>query len=240
MSPLARPSRVLAKGSRATAFCSLTAGATLATVLCTAETAMAGMPSPTISDVGGLRLQSIGFFLALFVVLAKLFQVLWNWIRKDLPALPVLSLRRAMGIVFLWGIALELVLTMVSGARELLTPGAWEKVGVTYQVKPDAPGTAVTDSAPSGRRARLERLANALRSLKTLPRSARTSGLPNDVWMAPGGARYVYVGEIASSGGIVAYEPPGLGDERLVILRDFAIVSLTTSDLERRMTEAAP
>jgi hypothetical protein len=198
------------------------------------------MPSLTLSDVGGLRLQSIGFFLALFLVLAKLFQLLWNWLRKDFPTLPLLGFRRAMGMVFPWGIALELVLTMVSGARELLTPGAWEKVGVTYQVKTDAPGALVTDSTPAARRARLDSLANALRTLKVLPRNARTSGLSSDLWVAPGGARYVYIGETAETAGILAYEPPGLGDERLVLLKDFTIISLATSELERRMQDAAP
>ena len=28
----------------------------------------------------------------------------------------------------------EIVLTMISGARELMTPGAWERNGVTYRL----------------------------------------------------------------------------------------------------------
>jgi hypothetical protein len=30
------------------------------------------------------------------------------------------------------------VLLMISGTRELMTPGAWEKRGTTYQLKPGA------------------------------------------------------------------------------------------------------
>ena len=40
-----------------------------------------------------------------------------------------------MAAVVLWGLLFMLVLTMISGARELLTPGAWEKKGATYQLK---------------------------------------------------------------------------------------------------------
>ena len=31
-----------------------------------------------------------------------------------------------------WGSLFVLVLTMISGARELMTPGAWKKDGITY------------------------------------------------------------------------------------------------------------
>jgi hypothetical protein len=202
--------------------------------------AHAGMPSPALTDIARLRLQSIGFFLATFLVLAKLFQLLWNWLRIDFSSLPVLGYRRAMGLVFVWGMALELVLTMVSGARELLTPGAWEKVGVTYQVKPDVVGASVLDLSPAARRARIERLANSLRALSTLPRSPRTSGLPDDVWVAPGGARYVYLGDGAAASGLIAYEPPGLGDERLAIANDFSVIAVSRVELEKRMQVATP
>jgi hypothetical protein len=40
--------------------------------------------------------------------------------------------------VTLWGLLFLLILTMISGARELMTPGAWEKHGSTYELK-DAP-----------------------------------------------------------------------------------------------------
>jgi hypothetical protein len=203
--------------------------------LCTA--AFAGMPSPTLTDAGRLRLQSLGFFVALFFVLAKLCQLLWNWLRADFPSMPHLGFRRAMALVFLWGMALELVLTMISGARELLTPGAWEKVGVTYQLKPASPGGSA-DFSMAGRRARLERLAAALKAQPALPRSARASGLPDDAWTAPGGARYVYLGEFAAKVGILAYEPPTAGAERLVILDDYSVTTLSADAIHEK-TKAA-
>jgi hypothetical protein len=42
---------------------------------------------------------------------------------------------RALAAVALWGFVFVIVLTMISGARELLTPGAWEKQGATYKLK---------------------------------------------------------------------------------------------------------
>lgn len=197
--------------------------------------AMAGMPAPALTDAGRLRLASIGFFAATFVVLAKLFQILWNWLRKDFPSLPQLTFRRAMAIVFVWGMALELVLTMISGARELLTPGAWERVGVTYQVTPATPGASAADLSPEGRRARIQRLADALRAQPALPKSARTSGLPADLWEAPGGGHYVYLSDLADAMGMLAYEPPGPGYERLAILPDFTVVALPRDEMTRRL-----
>ena len=213
----------------------------LLAALCHAPTAFAGMPAPTLTDAGQMRLRSLGFFLALFFGLAKLFQSLWNWLRKDFPKLPILGYRRAVGMVFVWGMALELVLTMVSGARELLTPGAWEKVGTTYQVKPAVAGASVLDQSPAARRSRLDRLGRALQALSALPKSARTSGLPDDLWAAPGGTRYVYMGEAVEKAGVIAYEPPLAGSpgaERLVLLRDFTIVSWSETTIDQRLTEA--
>jgi len=199
--------------------------------------ALAGMPAPVLTDAGRLRLQSLGFFIAVFFALAALFQRLWNWLRGDFASLPRLSYRRAMGMVFLWGMALELVLTMISGARELLTPGAWEKVGVTYQVKPSRPGATPVDLSPEARQARISRLAAALSAQPALPKSARASGLPEDLWVAPGGAHYVYLGDLSGAMGVIACEPPGQGDERLVILPDFTVISLPKDELSRRLSE---
>ncbi len=38
-------------------------------------------------------------------------------------------------MVVLWGLLFTVVLAMISGARELMTPGAWEKQGATYRLK---------------------------------------------------------------------------------------------------------
>jgi len=114
-------------------------------VFCGASrTVLAGMPSPfpedwetiarlTENSVG--RFQAISFFflgigLSTFVV-----QQLWNVIATDSKWLPVISFGKSFAVVILWGALFVVVLTMISGARELLTPGAWKKNGITYTLE---------------------------------------------------------------------------------------------------------
>ena len=78
------------------------------------------------------RLQAISFFVAGICVASVVVKFLWNAIAKDSCWLPRLSWTKAVAVVLLWGSLFVLVLTMISGARELLTPGAWKKDGVTY------------------------------------------------------------------------------------------------------------
>jgi hypothetical protein len=126
----------------------------LALVLIIPGVALAGMPSITLADVPravrtvtrtGLtdlarqRLEVISFFLVGLMACAAVIRWTWNSLRKDFPVLPRLSYARALGLVVLWGLLFVLVLTMISGARELMTPGAWEKKGLTYRLAQDTP-----------------------------------------------------------------------------------------------------
>lgn len=100
----------------------------------------AGMPRFSIrevvyvSETGTNRLEAVSFFFVVSLILGAVIQRLWNGLRNDFPRLPWLSYPKAMGVVFLWSLLFVLVLTMISGARELLTPGAWEKHGATYRL----------------------------------------------------------------------------------------------------------
>src|SRR5690348_1354111 len=87
-----------------------------------ASVARAGMPSLTLSDVAQLRFQVISFFLVCFLICSWVVQRIWNSLRRDFPKLPRLSYKRSVGLVLLWGLLFLLVLTMISGARELMTP----------------------------------------------------------------------------------------------------------------------
>src|SRR4051794_20266698 len=91
------------------------------------SSARAGMPSFKVNDVAVLRVESLSFFLVVFLLSALFIQLLWNFLRRDFPRLPRLSYLKALGLVTLWGTLFVLVLTMISGARELMTPGAWDK-----------------------------------------------------------------------------------------------------------------
>lgn len=104
-------------------------------LLAVSSPAHAGMPQITLSDIAAARFDSISFFLVLLLLLAWLVQLLWNLLGRDFRKLPRLSYPRALAAVTLWGLIFLLVLTMISGARELLTPGAWEKQGATYRLR---------------------------------------------------------------------------------------------------------
>jgi hypothetical protein len=105
-------------------------------ILLAAATAEAGMPSVgyTISEAAKMRVQTLSFFLGGFFLSALCIKWLWNWLATDFTVLPRLTYGKALAFVTLWGLLFVLVLTMISGARELMTPGAWEKDGTTYKL----------------------------------------------------------------------------------------------------------
>jgi len=106
-------------------------------LLVAAAPAHAGMPTITLTDVARARLDTISFFLVALFVLALFFKLLWNYLARDFPRMPRMTYRRALAAMTLWGLVFLIVLTMISGARELLTPGAWKKEGATYRLKGD-------------------------------------------------------------------------------------------------------
>jgi hypothetical protein len=150
----------------------------LAATLGAPALAFAGMPSVSLSDVARLRVQTISFFLVALLLSAWLIQLLWNYLRKDFVALPRLTYGKAVGVVVLWGLLFVLVLTMISGARELMTPGAWEKNGLTYRLARDTAPAYPDDSLEAERRRQLERLARPCGSTPatTAGRSRRAPG----------------------------------------------------------------
>ena len=108
----------------------------VALVLVVSQDAFAGMAGAiTLREVARLRLQSLSFFLMVLLVSAAVIRLIWNSLRKDFTRLPHLTYFKSLGLVLLWGLLFVLVLAMISGARELLTPGAWERNGATYRLK---------------------------------------------------------------------------------------------------------
>lgn len=97
--------------------------------------AEAGMPSPpTLSEMAQMRLEAISFFIVIALLSALIIQKLWNYLRNDFTRLPLLTYRKSLALVVLWGLAFFIVLVMISGARELMTPGAWERDGKLYKL----------------------------------------------------------------------------------------------------------
>lgn len=194
----------------------------------------AGMPSPHLTDIAKLRLENISFFLAGFLLSALFIKLLWNYLATDWVFLPRLTYLKALGVVTLWGLLFVLVLTMISGARELMTPGAWEKKGATYQLADDVKAERLRE-----RKDHLAKLKAALWTYSDanagkLPQSATDAGLADALWTVPdpSGFRYIYVGGIRSDAKTpLAFEPELFGSERFVLCVDGVIRSMTSEQI---------
>jgi hypothetical protein len=164
-------------------------------------------------------------------------------LRKDWTFLPVLGYGRALVVTALWGMLFLLVLTMISGARELMTPGAWEKQGRTYQLA--AKSLPLAKDYEKRRREQIERLRDALFEYARahdgqFPESIIS--IPSTLWMLPGTAdmHYRYLGGKIShpDGSPVAYEPEIYHVERYVLYSNGDIRPLTSDQLANALREA--
>lgn len=113
-------------------------GLGMLSLLAAPAVAEAGMPAvgPLLTRFAQTRLQGISFFAACVLVAAVCVRWLWNTLARDIPALPPITLRTSLAVTLLWGLLSIVVLTMISGARELMTPGAWVSQGMTYRLAP--------------------------------------------------------------------------------------------------------
>lgn len=193
----------------------------------------AGMPFVVLSDLAAARLEAISFFLLLFVLVTFGARRLWNGLAKEFPALPALSVRGAFGLVGLWSLALYVVLSMIAGGRELMTPGAWERKGATYKVTQTS--AAPDERLLAARRLQLERLRRELWAWAAahggaFPPNDLAPEIPPEAWRVPdpSGIRYGYLPGLKpdAGSGLVAYEPPLFGRERLVLRADGEIALL--------------
>ena len=226
--------------------------AAFAGLLTVSATARAGMPSPLpteddlvrvlrLNDTAAMRLQVISFFLLGLVLSALAVKLLWNAVQRDVPKLPRLTFGRALAGVVLWGLLFLIVLTMIAGARELMTPGAWKKQGWIYKL---ADGNADPDPATLRRR-QLERLGVALLQFAAthqgrFPDNRERSSLPAELWDVPesGGLRFVHLpGKSADTPeAILAYEPELDAERRLILKADGSVVTLPADEFERLRT----
>lgn len=196
--------------------------------------------SPWVDD----RLQALSFFLVVVLAAAWFVRGMWRLLRRDWPGLPALTYRGALVGTLLWGLLSVIVLTMISGARELMTPGAWRKNGWTYQL-----ATAAPPADPHQRELRKERL-GALR-LALWKYAATHAGQfpaqPTEIpepWAVPAhpGFEFVYrpgQSATAEAGGILVFEPEVGDAERFVLLTNGLIGAMPTPELEAALTPAA-
>jgi hypothetical protein len=214
------------------------------------RTALAGMPSVTLTDIAQMRLEAISFFLLCFLACSWLVQRIWNSARMDFPRLPYLSFRRATGLVAIWGLLFLLILTMISGARELMTPGAWHKVGFTYKLADDEPATkAAAVQQETERRHALDRLRAALWTYARdhagkFPPTSSPAEIPEDVWLLPGnsGMRHLYVpGLVADQGAnLLVFEPEIFGRERFALFSNGEIRPMSEEGFREALAERSP
>ena len=185
----------------------------------------AGMPQYTLSDLAEARLEVISFFIAAFLVCALLLRRVWNMLAKDWTWMPRMSYRRALAALLVAGLLCYVVLTMISGARELMTPGAWRKSGLTYKLA----------GAPE-RQAALEKLGRALADYAVknggaFPSSMHDPALPPELWLVPGEGLLMYTYHPGLKQGaarqVIAEEPRGSSDARWRLYTDLSLAQET-------------
>lgn len=224
--------------------------ACLAVVLVPAV-AWAGMPTPVLTEWAEMRFSAISFFTVGVLVSALVVKVLWNSLAKDFTKLPRLGYGRSLALVVLWGFLFLFVLTMIAGARELMTPEAWQLQGLTYKiVSQDEQNASAEDESPDSldlRRQRLEGLKLALwdYALKhdgRFPESLEEPGL--DGWkhhvVGVPGLLYGYVPGKTADGPaeLLAFEPNVFGDSRLVLHTDGTMTVVSGEEIRRILAGA--
>ena len=91
-----------------------------------------------LNDIYRLRLEDISFFIFLLLTCALVFKFLWNYGFKNFNRIPRLKYFQALCLCLIFGLASLLILTMISGIREVLTPGAWRRQGSSYRLNDPA------------------------------------------------------------------------------------------------------
>jgi hypothetical protein len=234
------------------------AACVLALALAFPVSASAGMASFTLADLARalrltdmtrMRLEAISFFGLGLLVCAGVVQWIWNSLRKDFTRLPRLSYGKACGIIILWGLLFVIVLTMISGARELLTPGAWKKSGLTYHLADDAAEAASRQI--TGRYQAIQRFHEAIARYaeahdRYFPPADPTHAIPVElrgVATFPGQS-YHYLGGHVPDGefpisptNLLLYEGDAFGADRLVLRMDHQIVWMPATEIEAALKE---
>jgi hypothetical protein len=209
---------------------------------------LAGMPWVRLDDLAAMRIEAISFFVVVFLAATKVVQWLWNGLHRDFPWMPRLGYYRALGLVALWGLLFVVVLTMISGARELMTPGAWEKAGLTYKLADKPEEAPAKPPAADERRAKLVRLREALWAYATahggkLPGGPTDPDIAAEYWQSPdpSGAAYGYVSGRTPHGGtgLLAFEPPVSGDDVWALFANGDVRRMTAKELDAVLSAEA-
>ena len=144
----------------------------------------------------------------------------------------------------LWGLSFVIVLTMISGARELMTPGAWQKQGWTYKLADSSRSDAAAGRA--ARERQLEKLRAALWQFAATHEgrllTVNDDSVDSALWEIPGfpGLKYLSVADrkAESTGRLFVFEPELEGSERMVLLTNGFIGSMSSAMIKQALAEA--
>lgn len=198
--------------------------------------AQAGMTVYGLNDLYRLRLQEISFFLVLLFGCALILKLLWNHAFKGFSSIPRLSYGQAFCGALMFGMLMLLILTMISGIREVLTPGAWRRQGTSYRLNDPAQEPA--------RRRSLEHLRGALfeyarNHVGNFPAHDFGNEISEKLWESPDQAasRYIYSGGLTTNHAtsLLAVEPPNFGDRRFALIVSGEIVELSNDEIKQRL-----
>lgn len=237
---------------------SLLASLVMGSLACSQQ-ALAGMPHvlpipPTNQGLGAdvtalsqwaiRRLDAISFFLVAILICAGAARYVWNSLQRDFPAWPRLTYRRSLGLVLVWGCLFIVVLTMISGARELMTPGAWERQGQTYRLKSDL-SSDIASQAGEERRQQLLELRTQLwryaatHSGKFPSLEPSQTPIPVALWQLSDipNQRFQYVEGLTAneSQDLLVYEPELGQQSRWVLCTDGSIAQWKSEQIAARM-----
>ena len=163
--------------------------------------------------------------------------------------MPRLTFTRSLALLVVAGLFMYFILTMISGARELLTPGAWVRSGVGYKLADPARQNG-EEFLQAARRRTIERLREALLTYAEkhegrLPAHIFAPDFDSGLWkgLSPDGAWFGFVNgrRFEAPAMVIAYEPAAHGARRWVLLSDTSLVEMDSAELEERLKkEAAP
>lgn len=202
--------------------------------------ASAGMTVITLTDIARARIDALSFFIFLYLVISWVVKLIWNQLAKSFVSLPRLKYLQSLGVVFMTGLMFYVVLTMISGARELLTPGAWEKQGAGYRLREDGP-------APLGKEERRQALREIQEAIwdyakahgGNAPASPLVEGIDRALWNFEGGGLYCLMPGVRPAVGreILVYEPSAAGGRRFVLLADGSIEDRSEGTLKGQLDD---
>lgn len=205
------------------------------------------MSSFTLTEAVGARLDVLSFFVLVFVLCALILRWAWNVLARDFTWMPRIRFKQALAMMVVSGLFLYVVLTMISGARELMTPGAWVKTGLTYELAP--PERDSKTWLEAARRHALEQLRDALWEYARhhqggLPAQRDSGEISADLWAGvhpqdePLG--YMPGRKPGQEAMVVVFEPDAYGARRFCLLTDGTILKLSAVELKQRLLVEAP